>query len=96
VHISAISTWELALLVARGRIELAFSVRQIVEGTDSLPFVHLIDLDHNIALLSVEQREPAHRDPADRFLAATARVLGVPLVTADARLQACSDLETIW
>jgi PIN domain nuclease of toxin-antitoxin system len=42
-------------------------------------------LTHEVALESFGLRFP-HRDPADRFLAATARVLGLTLVTADERL----------
>jgi PIN domain nuclease of toxin-antitoxin system len=36
-----------------------------------------------------------HRDPADRFLAATAQVLGLTLVTADERLLALKDIATL-
>jgi PIN domain nuclease of toxin-antitoxin system len=42
-------------------------------------------LTHEIALESFGLKFP-HRDPADRFLVATARVLGLTLVTADERL----------
>jgi len=96
VHLSAISAWELALLVKRGRIQITMSAEQLVQLTTRLPFVHMVDLDERMALASVAQAEPVHKDPADRFLAATSRLLGVPLVTADARLRSCSDLDTIW
>ena len=33
----------------------------------------------------------SHEDPADRFLAATAQVLGLTLVTADARLASSAE-----
>jgi len=36
-----------------------------------------------------------HRDPVDRFLAATAQVLGLTLVTADERLLALKDIATM-
>ena len=36
-----------------------------------------------------------HRDPADRFLAATAKVLDLTLVTADKRLLACKEIRTL-
>jgi predicted nucleic acid-binding protein len=42
-------------------------------------------LTHEIALETFGLKFP-HRDPADRFLVATARVLGLTLVTADERL----------
>jgi len=36
-----------------------------------------------------------HRDSADRFLAASARVFGLTLVTADARLLRCPDIKVL-
>lgn len=50
-------------------------------------------LTHEIALAS--QQLGLHPDPADRFLAATAEVLDLTLVTADARLLACRDIQTL-
>jgi PIN domain nuclease of toxin-antitoxin system len=35
-------------------------------------------------------------DPMDRIIAATARTEGIPLVTADERVQKCPLLKTIW
>lgn len=37
----------------------------------------------------------AHRDPADRFLVATARVYDLTLVTADARLLSIQGISTL-
>ena len=42
-------------------------------------------LTHDIAVMS-RQLALSHQDPADRFLAATALVMGLTLVTADKRL----------
>ena len=36
-----------------------------------------------------------HRDPADRFLAATAQALGLTLVTADDRLLGLGEIKTL-
>ena len=36
-----------------------------------------------------------HKDPADRFIAASALVFGLTLVTADARLLDCPDIEVL-
>jgi PIN domain nuclease of toxin-antitoxin system len=47
-------------------------------------------LTHDIAVAS-RRLTLSHDDPADRFLAATAQVLGLTLVTADARLIATTD-----
>src|SRR2546429_160299 len=39
-----------------------------------------------IAVGSTQLPQPFHRDPADQIIVATARTLGVPLLTADARI----------
>jgi PIN domain nuclease of toxin-antitoxin system len=82
--ISAISFWEIALLVAKGRLASLDSAadvrRQIVgSGITELP------LTGDIALLAVELKH-LHADPADRFIAATAVAHKAILVTADTRL----------
>lgn len=50
-------------------------------------------LTHEIVLLAHELTLPP--DPADRFLAATAKVLGLTLVTADERLLGLGDIATL-
>ena len=83
--LSPISVWETLLLAERGRIE--------VQGTPSVWVERLMQrlpkreapLTTEVALASrVVALE--HQDPADRFLAATAKVFGLTLLTADERL----------
>ena len=95
VHISTVSTWEVALLIARGRLELDRTAEELVRSTEALPFAHFVDLDARIATRSVRLDLP-HPDPADRFIAATADLLGCPLVTADRRLLDAKWLSTVW
>lgn len=92
--LSPISVWELALLVDRGRVRLtgaSFSEwlrRAFAEAPlQDAPFTREVALEmRNIQL--------AHDDPADRMLAATARVFDLQLVTADARLLRGSGFRT--
>jgi PIN domain nuclease of toxin-antitoxin system len=51
-------------------------------------------LTHEIVLAALQLPLP-HPDPADRFLAATASVLGLTLVTADERLLGLGDIATL-
>jgi PIN domain nuclease of toxin-antitoxin system len=95
VHISTISAWEVALLIERGRLELDRSAEELVRATEALPFVEFVDVDARIAARSVRLELP-HPDPADRLIAATAELLGCPLVTADRRLRDAPWLTTIW
>lgn len=96
VHVSCISTWEVALLVAGGRLRLTMDAADWIAHCQGLPFLRFVPVDNAIALGSVRLPEPLHRDPADRIIVATARSLGMPLVTKDARLRRYPHLETIW
>lgn len=83
--LSPISVWEALLLAERGRITITGSpVEWVEQMVRKLPRREA-PLTHDIAIAS-RSFAWSHQDPADRFLAATARVLELTLVTADARL----------
>jgi PIN domain nuclease of toxin-antitoxin system len=94
VAIAAITLWELAMLVSRGRIQaygtVEASVRLLIEG------VIIKQLNPEIAALAVELPEEFSSDPADRLIGATAIIEGLPLVTRDQKIRASSRLKTIW
>lgn len=96
IIISAISTWEIALLVSRGRLELAIDYRDWIAKTEGLPFVHFIPVDNIIALRSIEMPGHFHPDPADRIIVATAMTMGLALVTRDQKMLDYPHLQTIW
>jgi len=95
-HVSTISTWEVAMLVARGRLELTTSVDDWVAHAEAAPEIAFVPVDNRIAIRAVQLEDFAHRDPADRLIVATALGMGATLVTADARLRAYAPLATIW
>ena len=73
------------MLVDRGRIELPGSlVSWVDEATRLVPMAEA-PLTHAV-VRTLDAIETPHRDPADRFLAATAATLDLLLVTADERL----------
>ena len=82
LYLSPISIWESLLLIERGRIKVAISPTQWV--TSALKHSSLVEapLTHRIAIRSRAITLP-HRDPADRFIAATALEMGLTLMTAD-------------
>lgn len=96
IVISAISTWEIALLIQKGRLNLSIDVRDWVRKTESLPFVRFIPVDNTIALRSVSLPGEFHPDPADRIIAATAFTIGAPLVTKDEKILNYPHVKTIW
>jgi PIN domain nuclease of toxin-antitoxin system len=90
--LSPISTWEAVTLNAKRRLELPPDVAQwMIDATR--PF-HEASLTHEIALES-RRLSLEHQDPADRLLAATAKVLNLTLVTADTRLLGLGDIATL-
>ena len=90
--LSPVSAWEALILHAKRRIEipgdLAEWLRYATENLREAP------LTHEIALAAHQLPWP-HPDPADRFLAATAQVLDLTLVTADVRLLGLGDIKTL-
>lgn len=94
--VSSISTWEVALLVKKGRLRLAMDVEDWVARSEALPFIQFVPVDNHIAVRSVLLSSPLHDDPADRIIVATALALGASLVTKDERLRKLRPLKTIW
>jgi PIN domain nuclease of toxin-antitoxin system len=92
VWLSPISVWELALLVEKRRITLDRDVAQW--ATQSAATLKEAPLTSEIVLESTRFRLP-HDDPADRFLVATARTLGLTLVTSDGRLLGSKAVSTL-
>lgn len=88
VLVSAITPWEIALLVSKNRLKLDRDAMQWLRDALSRPGVTLVALEPEIAVASTRMPFEMHPDPADRILVATARHLGATLVTADKTLLA--------
>lgn len=84
--VSAITPWEIGLLVAKGRVRLLMDAQSWIERALAMPGVRLVPLSPRIAVDSSFLPWEAHPDPADRILVATARHLGATLITADASI----------
>lgn len=91
--LSPISVWELGMLADRGRVTIEGDYREWLGRSMNRMPVRDAMLNREIALLSGEVDLP-HRDPADRFLAATALVYELTLLTVDKRLRKASWLPT--
>jgi PIN domain nuclease of toxin-antitoxin system len=92
--ISAITLWELASLVARGRIRGYGTVEnllnRLVEGVTVKP------MTPEIATLAAQFPDEYPQDPADRLIGATARAEGLALITRDEGIRRSPLLKTIW
>ena len=91
--LSPVSTWELCVLVERGRVVLGGDVASWVADAFRRVPLHEAPLTHEVALATASVRLP-HRDPADRLLAASAAVFELSLVTADERLLGVRSVRT--
>lgn len=86
VFLSAVTAWEIALLVDTDRIELDLPVEAWVARFIERPGIAAVPLTHQAASRSYRLHHLEHRDPADRLLIATAIELACPLVTYDERI----------
>jgi len=88
VSVSAISAWEIALLVAKGRLALGTDLSAWLTKVMAHPSIRFVSVSPEIAIGAVNLPGSFHADPADRIIVATARLLGLTLVTADPKILA--------
>ena len=92
--ISAMSLWELAFLLTRGRIQMygtiESSMRLLIEDVTVLP------ITPEIASLAAQFPDDYPADPGDRLIGATARAEGLTLITRDENIRRSPLLRTIW
>ncbi len=89
--LSPVSTWEALLLARKGRITLQGDLDDWF--SDATANTHEAPLSHEIVIAA--HKLQMHSDPADRFLAATAQVLGLTLVTADEKLLGLGNVQSL-
>lgn len=95
IWLSPITTWEIMVLAEKGRIELnAEPVVWMKNVLDSIPFKEAV-LNHEVAMKSREIKLP-HQDPADRFIAASAMIYDLILMTSDKNIIDASDGFTVF
>jgi PIN domain nuclease of toxin-antitoxin system len=83
--LSPISLWEVLTLCQKNRLTLHPNPQAwIANALDVVP-MREAPITYQVAQETARVKLP-HRDPADRFLVATARVFGLTLVTADEQL----------
>ena len=90
--LSPVNVWELLVAVRRRRVDIP-DVDALVQNVAADGF-HEAPVTIEIVQLA-ERLEVPTADPADRLLAATAKTLGLTLVTADRRLLAVRDVATL-
>ena len=86
--ISAISCWEVAKLVEKGRLTLSTPIADWLDQALSYPGMQLLPLTPQIAVDSTQLPSPFHQDSADQLIVATARIFRCPLITMDTLIRA--------
>jgi PIN domain nuclease of toxin-antitoxin system len=91
--VSAISLWEIAMLVEKGRLTLPEPLLPWFKKALTIEKMRLLPITPEIAARS--EGLPMHGDPADRLIAATAIEYDCPLATVDGLLLKMPMLKTI-
>ena len=82
--IAATTLLEVAILVTDGDLVLKSTLAEFLHWLEDNPAIHILPLSASVA---IEAGAIVHlRDPADRVIAATARVHGLRLLTSDHRI----------
>ena len=84
--VSSISAWEIATLVAKGKMALSIGPDVWFQRFCELPGVALAEMPPAVLVASASLPGAPPGDPADRILVATARAFGYTLVTRDRKL----------
>jgi PIN domain nuclease of toxin-antitoxin system len=91
--VSAITLWELAWLLSRGRVQargtIEAGIRLLLEDVTVLP------ITPEIAALATQFPDDYPHDPTDRLIGATARAEGLTLITRDEKIRRSPLLKTV-
>ena len=91
-----ISIWEIAMLIEKGRLQVAAPAAEFIRLAMSARNYYVQEITPEIAELSARLGSELSADPADRLIGATSILLNAPLVTADERLRSAGVIRTIW
>jgi PIN domain nuclease of toxin-antitoxin system len=89
--LSPVSVWEALALMQKGRVRVEKPLAWVERAAEQLQEA---PLTQEIVRTAFALTLP-HSDPADRFLAATAKVLELTLVTADRRLLGLGEISSL-
>jgi len=96
VYVSAMSAWEIGMLVSKDRLSLRFPVNQWIELSYQLPKLRWVSVTPEIGVLATNLPGHFHGDPADRLIVASALAYGSALITADQKIHTYMHIESVW
>jgi len=83
------------MLIARKRLDPGMDARQFLDDMLAARQIRVLPITTEVAVLA-QSDIFSHGDPADRLIAATARLHNAPLVTSDTALRGLKEITTIW
>ncbi len=83
LFVSDFSCWEVAMLAAKGRLELAVDVNAWLDRALEAPGIQTVPLTRAVLVRSTALPGEPHGDPADRILLSSAHAIGAALLTCD-------------
>lgn len=92
---AGITLWEIAMLIAKGRLRVAADAAEFIDDLVEARAVRILPVTPRIAVLA-QSDALKQGDPADRLIAATAIAHGAPLVSADSQLRRVPGLRVVW
>lgn len=84
---SMASAWELAIKAGRGKLQLRITLEELIIDAPNRLLLESLQIAP-AHLVAVARLPEHHKDPFDRLLVAQAQVEGLPLISADAVLDA--------
>jgi PIN domain nuclease of toxin-antitoxin system len=94
--LNPVTFWELRLKELKGTLQVRTPVSLWPRILEDLPWIEVIDVGADLWMALAELKW-AHRDPADRLIAATALKYGVPVLSKDGKFhQEDSPVEAVW
>jgi PIN domain nuclease of toxin-antitoxin system len=91
-----VSSWEIAMLVAHGRLRLRQEVAEWIEAALERPKIELLPFSPRAAVRAAGLGDGFPGDPADRFIVATALEMGAPLISSDQSIEAWGGIQVLW
>lgn len=96
IGVAAVSMWELALLVEKGRLSLDRELLGWIRDALGHERVELMPMTPAVVATAHQLRGALDGDPGDRIIVATAMVEGVTLVTKDGRITDSGIVPVVW
>lgn len=96
LYLSAISPWEVAKLVSKGKLMFSIDTRSWLYEALADPRLELLALSPDVSYESTVLPTPFHQDPADQIIVASARLYNATVLSRDDRIRKYRHVRSLW